>query len=47
MVGRQGEVENSIGNIEAKELICMTHGRELKQGNVRGGCREDGIKAGK
>ena len=22
---RQGEVKNSIGNVEAKELICMTH----------------------
>ena len=27
---RQGEVKNSIGNGEAKELICMTHGLELK-----------------
>ena len=23
---RQGEVKNSIGNVEAKELICTTHG---------------------
>ena len=23
---------NSIGNVEAKELICMTHGHELRQG---------------
>ena len=23
---RQGEGKNSIGNVEAKELICMTHG---------------------
>ena len=22
---RQGEVKKSIGNVEAKELICMTH----------------------
>ena len=22
---RQGEGKNSIGNVEAKELICMTH----------------------
>ena len=22
--------KNSIGNVEAKELICMTHGHELK-----------------
>ena len=26
---RQGEVKNSIGNVEAKELICTTHGHEL------------------
>ena len=35
---RQGKVKNSIGNVEAKELICTTHGLELKGGNagVRG-----------
>ena len=27
---RQGEVKNSIGNGEAKELICVTHGHELR-----------------
>ena len=27
---RQGEVKNSMGNGEAKELICMTHGHELR-----------------
>ena len=26
---RQGEVKNSIGNGEAKDLICMTHGHEV------------------
>ena len=26
----QGEVKNSIGNVEAKELICMTYGHELR-----------------
>ena len=26
---RQGEGENSIGDVEAKELISMTHGHEL------------------
>ena len=26
------EVKNSMGNGEAKELICMTHGHELKRG---------------
>ena len=35
---RQGEVKNSIGNGEAKELICMTHGHELRRwGNSGGG----------
>ena len=29
---RQGEGKNSIGNGEAKELICMTHGHELSWG---------------
>ena len=29
---RQGEVKNSIGNGEAKEFICMTHGHELRWG---------------
>ena len=28
---RQVEVQNSIGNGEAKELICTTHGHELRQ----------------
>ena len=37
MVGtnRQGEVKNSIGNEligEAKEVICMNHGHELRDG---------------
>ena len=26
---RQGEIKNSIGNGEVKELKCMTHGHEL------------------
>ena len=33
---RQGNVKNSIGNVEAKELISMTHGHELK-GGIQGG----------
>ena len=24
------EINNSRGNVEAKELICMTHGHELR-----------------
>ena len=31
MIGRnrQGEGKNSVGNVEAKDLICMTLGYEL------------------
>ena len=29
MQNRQGEAKNNIGNGEAEELICMTHGHEL------------------
>ena len=29
---RQGKIRNSIGNEEAKELICMTHEHELRGG---------------
>ena len=34
---RQGGIKNTIGNGEAKELICMTHGHEL-----RGDCWREG-----
>ena len=49
MVGtnRQGEVQNCMGNGEAKELICMTHGHELRrEGMLVGGgqCRMEGDK---
>ena len=27
---RLGEVKNSVSDGEAKELICMTHGHELR-----------------
>ena len=27
---RQEEVKNSIGNGEAKEVVCTTHGHELR-----------------
>ena len=30
------EVKNSIGNVEAKELMYMTHGHELKGGGMQG-----------
>ena len=26
--------KNSIGNEEVKELVCMTHGHELRRGNA-------------
>ena len=31
---RQGEVKYNTGNGEAKELICMSHGHELKSGGM-------------
>ena len=34
MEKRQGEGKNSVGNEEAKELICTTHGHELKGRNA-------------
>ena len=37
MIGtKSGEVRNSIGKVEAKELIYMTHGYELRWGNDGG-----------
>ena len=41
---RQGEGKNSIGNVEAKELLCMTHGRELKGRNAGGRVVQGGEK---
>ena len=32
-----GEVKNSMGNVEAKELICMSHGHELRGGEGSAG----------
>ena len=44
---RQGEVKYSIGHVEAKELICMTHGHELRGGNAGGkGVQGEGEKRG-
>ena len=41
-----GEVKNSMGNGEAKELICITDGHELRWGNDggKGGTRWKVIK---
>ena len=49
MENRQGKGKNSIGNVEAKELICMTHGHELKGRNMggRGWAGKQGTKGGK
>ena len=46
---RQGEVNNSIANVEAKELICMTHRHELKWGECEWEmvCRAEGDKGRK
>ena len=37
-----GEVKNSMGNGEAKELICITHGHELRWENDCGMGVQDG-----
>ena len=44
-----GGVKNSMGNGEAKELICTTHGHELSGGNAaaRGGTGQTEIKGRK
>ena len=51
MVGTniQGEVKKSMGNGEAKELICMTHVHELRWGNDGGreGTGQRGVKGRK
>ena len=36
---RQEEVKNSMGNVEAKELICTTRGHELRGEGDTGGRR--------
>ena len=43
---RQGEVKNSIGNGEAKELMCTTHGQEL-EGVGHAGRRGFGVQENK
>ena len=49
MENRQAEGKNSVGNVEGKELTCMTHGHELEEGYAGGrGCAgQRGIKGGK
>ena len=44
----QGDVKKSIGNGEAKELLCTTHGHELRGGTLEGEvCRVEGDKGDK
>ena len=40
----RGEGNNSVGNVEAEELICMTHGHELKEGMWVGGGVQGGVE---
>ena len=49
MENRQGEGKNSVGNVEAKELISMTHGPELSggPGGGRGWAGGSGVRRGK
>ena len=44
--GKQTEREgkNSVGNVEAKEVISMTHGHELQGGNVGERGWADGVE---
>ena len=35
-----------IGNVEAKELISVTHGHELWGGRWEGGGGQDGVECG-
>ena len=48
MENRQGEGKNSVGNVEAKELISMTHGYELWGGDCgrEGWVGWSGVKGG-
>ena len=49
MIGRESrEDKNSVGNVESKELIHMTHGYELKGWMLVGGwCRAEGNRGEK
>ena len=45
MENRQGEGKNNVGNVEAKELISMTHGHELyREGMWEGRGGQDGVE---
>ena len=44
MENRQGEGKNSVGNVEAKELIGMTHDMNYRGGMWEGGGGQDGVE---
>ena len=44
MENRQGEGKNSVGNIEAKELTCMTHDMNYRGGMWEEGDVQDGVE---
>ena len=46
MENRQGEGKNSVGNVEAKELISMTHGHGGGNVGGRGWAGGSGVKGG-
>ena len=43
MENRQGEGKNSVGNVEAKEFISMTH-MNYRRGMWEGGGGQDGVE---
>ena len=45
-MNRQGDFKNIIGNGEAKEFICTTHGHELR-GRIAGGNEVTGQRGAK
>ena len=44
MENRQGERKNSVGNVEVKELISMTHDMNYRGGMWEGGDGQDGVE---
>ena len=45
MENGEGEGKNSVGNVEAKELISMTHVHELYRGGMwEGGGGQNGVE---
>ena len=44
MANRQGDGKNSVGNVEAKELISMTMDMNYSGGMWEGGGGQDGVE---